>query len=152
MNKGAMRRLIRLTAMMLAVMLLVSSSISAVETESVQPRASAYLTSYQTYIYPAGSGEVQIWFSVTADHYMDELGALYVYLYESTDNTSWTRVKTFSHLENSNMLLDDDVFHMDHVTYQGVRGRYYKAYVCIWAGKDGGGDTRYLWTSVKQAT
>lgn len=152
MNNGATHRLTRVIALILALMLFASSSVSAVATESVQPRASAYLTSYQTYIYPAGGGEIQVWFDVTADYYMDELGALYVYLYESSDNSNWTRVKTFSHIDYDNMLLEDDIFHMDHVTYQGVRGRYYKAYVCIWAGKDGGGDTRYLWTSVKQAT
>lgn len=152
MKRVAKHRIIRLASMLLAVMLLAASGVSAAATETIQPRASDYLDSYQTYIYPAGGGEIQVWFDVTADHYMDELGALYIYVYESTDNSKWTHVETFSHIDNSNMLLEDDVFHMDHVTYQGVRGRYYKAYVCIWAGKDGGGDSRYLWTSVKIAT
>ena len=149
MKKDAMHRIIRMIALSLTVMILASMGVSAV---TVEPRASIYLDSYQTYIYTAGSGEIQVWFDVTATHYMDELGALYIYVYESTDNSKWTHVETFSHIDNSNMLLEDDVFHMDHVTYQGVRGRYYKAYVCIWAGKDGGGDSRYLWTSVKKAT
>lgn len=152
MKKGAMHRQIRLIAMMLAVILLASSAASAVATEPIQPRASAYLTSYQTYICTTGGGEIQVWFDVTATHFMDELGALHIFLYESRDNVNWEHVETFSHVDNSNMLLEDDVFHMDHVTYQGVRGRYYKAYVCIWAGKDGGGDSRYVWTSVKIAT
>lgn len=152
MKRVAKHRLIRLTALTLVVMLLATSAVSATATEPVQPRASAYLTSYQTYIYPAGGGEIQVWFDVTADHYMDELGALSIFLYESTDNAYWTHVETFSHIDYGNMLLEDDIFHMSHVTYQGVRGRYYKAYVCIWAGKDGGGDSRYLWTSVKIAT
>lgn len=26
-----------------------------------------------------------------------------------------------------------------YVSYQGAAGKYYKAYVCIWAGKNGGG-------------
>ena len=152
MKQVANHRLIRLAAMMLVVMLLASSTVSAAATEPIQPRASDYLDSYQAYIYPAGGGELQIWFSVTADHFMDELGALHIFLYESRDNVTWEHVETFSHVDHSNMLLEDDVVHMDHVTYQGVRGRYYKAYVCIWAGKDGGGDSRYLWTSVKIAT
>ena len=152
MKSVAKHRLIRLTALTLVIMLLASSAVSATVTEPVQPRASAYLTSYQTYIYPAGGGEIQVWFDVTATHFMDELGALHIFLYESRDNVTWEHVETFSHVDNSNMLLENDVFHMDHVTYQGVRGRYYKAYVCIWAGKDGGGDSRYLWTSVKIAT
>lgn len=153
MKKSVVKRTTRLLSLILALLLLASSAVSAVGNESIQPRASDYLDSYQAYIYPAGGGELQIWFSVTADHYMDDLGALYIYLYESTDGTSnWTYVETFSHVDNPNMLLENDVVHMDHVTYQGVKGRYYKAYVCIWAGKDGGGDTRYFWTSVKKAT
>ena len=153
MKIGVADRKIKLIALMLAVMMFVFPTVGAVAAEPVQSRASSYLSSYQSYIYPAGGGELQIWFSVTATNYMDDLGALYIYLYESTDGTgNWTYVETFSHVNNSNMLLENDVFHMDHVIYQAVRGRYYKAYVCIWAGKDGGGDTRYFWTSVKKAT
>ena len=152
MKKSAVNRKIRFIAMALAVMLVISPVASAAMVNPVEPRASDYLDSYQTYIYPAGGGEIQVWFNVTADDYMDELGALYVYLYESTDNINWTRIKSFSHEYYSDMLLEDDIFHMDHVTYQGVAGRYYKAYVCIWAGRNGAGDTRYLWTSAKRAT
>lgn len=152
MKKSAVNRKIRFIAMALAVMLVISPVASAAMVNPVEPRASDYLDSYQTYIYPAGGGEIQVWFDVTADDYMDELGALCVYLYESTDGVNWSWVKTFSHEYYSNMLLEDDIFHMDHVTYQGVAGRYYKAYVGIWAGRNGAGDIRYLWTSAKRAT
>lgn len=145
-------RIIKMIALAIAVILAASPAVNAEALDSVQPRASDYLDSYQSYIYPAGSGKIQVWFSVTADDYMDQVGALRIFIYESTDNINWTYVETFSHAENTNMLVDDDYFHMDHVTYQGVAGRYYKAYVCIWAGKDGGGDTRYFWTSAKLAT
>lgn len=80
---------------------------------------------------------------------MDEIGTLSIKLYESSDNTNWTRVKTFLHEDYSTMLTYDDYFHCSCVSYQGTAGKYYKAYVCIWAGKDGGGDSRYVWTSSK---
>lgn len=115
-------------------MLFLSSTASPAVIEPIEPLASDYLDTYQAYVYPAGNGEIQVWFSVTADNYMDELGALHIFLYESTDNINWKRVKTFSHSDYSNMLLEDDIFHMDYVTYQGVAGRYYKAYLCIWSG------------------
>ena len=83
---------------------------------------------------------------------MDEVGALRIEIYESSDNSTWTYKKTFSHASYSNMLKQDAICHMDCVTYQGTIGKYYKAYVCIWAGKDGSGDTRYFWTSSKKAT
>ena len=119
---------------------------------SVEARASYYLDSYQAYIYPAGSGEIQVWFSVTGVEYMDNIGSLSIEIYESKDNSNWTYKETFMHTDYPNMLKENAISHMDCVTYQGVKGRYYKAYVCIWAGKDGGGDTRYYWTSAKKAT
>ena len=35
---------------------------------------------------------------------------------------------------------------------QDVPGRYYKAYVHIWAGPEDGGDGRYIWTPVERCT
>jgi len=43
------------------------------------------------------------------------------------------------------MLAYDDYYHSSHVSYQGVSTRQYKAYICFWAGKNGSGDTRYMW-------
>lgn len=142
-------QLLKIIALCLVFTLVLPTHANA---SSVEARASYYLDSYQAYVYPAGSGEVQVWFSVTGVDYMDEIGALSIHLYESTDNTNWTSVKTFRHSVYTNMLTEDDIQHVSHVSYQGVAGRYYKAYVCIWAGKDGSGDTRYFWTSAKKAT
>lgn len=153
-DKDNMKRtsvLFRVLSFILVVMML-PTCVSAAAATTAQPRASYYIDSYQAYVYTAGSGKVQVWFDVTGVTYMDELGALSIRLYESTDKTTWTRVKTFLHEDYSSMLSQDDISHMSSVTFQGVAGRYYKAYVCIWAGKDGGGDTRYLWTSAKKAT
>lgn len=141
--------LIRWTAMMLAFILVIPTFGSATAAETVQPRASAYLTSYGAYVYLPGNGQVQVYFDVTGTNVMDELGALSIAIYESTDGTNWTWKQTFKHNTTSGMLSYNDDFHTGHVTYNGVVGRYYKAYVCIWGGKDGQGDTRYFWTSVK---
>ena len=72
---------------------------------ATQPRASAYLTSYNTYVCAMGSGKLQIWFTVVGDTDMDEIGVLSIKLYESTDKTNWTRVKTYSHENYSSMLI-----------------------------------------------
>lgn len=141
--------LIRWTAMMLAFILVIPTFGSATAAETVQPRASAYLTSYGAYVYLPGNGEVQVYFNVTGTGIMDELGALSIKVYESTDGTTWTWKETFKHDLTPGMLSYNDNVHAGHVTYNGVAGRYYKAYVCIWGGKDGQGDTRYFWTSVK---
>lgn len=143
--------IVRLVAMLLVVALALPVSVNAAVTETVQPYASSYLSSYNAYVYPAGSGRVQVWFNVRGTNYMDELGTLRIALYESKDNSTWTWVKSYSNLNYSSMLGYDDYFHEGYVSYQGIGGRYYKAYVCVWAGKDGSGDTRYFWTSSQQA-
>lgn len=143
--------LVRMAAIVLVVAMLLPVGAGAAAPETVQPLASYYLDSYNAYIYQAGYGKIQIWFTVTGVDYMDELGALRIAIYESTDNTNWTWVKTFTHNTTSGMLGYNTYFHDGHVDYQGVIGRYYKAYVCIWGGENGDGDTRYFWTSAKKA-
>lgn len=83
---------------------------------------------------------------------MDEIGALNIKVYESTDNESWTLVKTFKHNTTPGMLGADKIYYSSYVEYAGTIGRYYKAYVCLWAGKDGDGDTRYMWSGSQKAT
>lgn len=144
--------IILLIVLILVVSLIIPTAGIAATTPPIQPYASYYLSSYNAYIYPAGSGTIQVWFVVNGTGYMDELGCLSVSLYESTDNTTWTWKKTFTHDSTSGMLSYNDDYHSGHVDYQGVVGRYYKAYVCIWGGDNGAGDTRYFWTSVKKAT
>lgn len=141
--------LVRFTALMLAIILVIPTFGSAAALETVQPRASAYLTSYSAYVYLPGNGQVQVYFDVTGTGYMDELGALSIAIYESTDGANWTWKDTFMHDLTPGMLSYNDDFHTGHVTYNGVVGRYYKALVCIWGGKNGQGDTRYFWTSAK---
>ena len=136
----------------LLTLILVFSMVSPASATEATPRASDYLMSYSAYVYPAGWGKIEVWVSVDGVDYMDEIGALSIYLYESTDNENWTLKKTFDYPDYPDMLRYNDTYHNGHVEYSGTIGRYYKAYVCVWAGKDGDGDTRYFWTSSKKAT
>lgn len=152
MVKRKLPYFLKLIALALVFSMLAPSFATAATAETIQPYASSYLTSYNSYISVVGSGKIQVRFHAMGTDDMDEIGVLSIKLYESTDNTNWTRVKTYSYENYSSMLAYDDFYHSSYVSYQGVAGRYYKAYVCIWAGKDGSGDTRYMWTSSKQAT
>jgi hypothetical protein len=136
---------IRVIAFLVVMALIIPMDASAL----VQPRASDYLSSYNAYVYLPGTGEVRVYFNVEGTDYMDELGALSIAIYESTDGSNWTWKKTFTHDSTSGMLANNAWIHSGHVSYNGVAGRYYKAYVCIWGGKDGKGDTRYFYTSAK---
>jgi hypothetical protein len=80
---------------------------------------------------------------------MDEIGTLFIEIHESTDGVNWDRVKVFNHYSTSGMLSYNDDYHSGYVSYDGTKGNYYKAYVCVWAGENGDGDNRYFWTSAK---
>ena len=135
-----------------AILLVVAVLLCPVKAEAVEPRASDYLATYGAYAYPAGWGKIQIWFEVAGTTVMDEIGSLEIRLYESKDQETWTWLKTYDYEDNAGMLGYNDYFHSGHVQYNGTIGRYYKAYVCVWAGKNGDGDTRYFWTNVEKAT
>ena len=141
----------KLTALILIMALLCPLSVCAAES-----RASAYLTSYNAYPYAAGGGEVQIWFTVTADKYMADIGALSIIVYECSTNSSniddWNRVDSFTNGNTPSILGHDKYIYQSHVSYGGIEGMWYKAYVCIYAGDGTNGDTRYLWTGAVQAT
>lgn len=141
--------MVRFIVIIIVAVMVFPLNASAATGNTMQPYASAYLSSYNAYVYLAGNGKVQVYFNVEGTGMMDELGALSIKIYESKDNEAWTRVVTYTHDSTSGMLGYDDFYYSGHVDYQGVEGRYYKAYVCVWAGKNGDGDTRYFWTSVK---
>ena len=147
MNKKKTGRAFRMVALLLVIVLLLPVSAMAADV-----RSSLYLDSYGAYIYPAGWGKVQVWFSVNGVNDMDEIGALEIQLYESKDKETWTWVKTYDYTDYDDMLGYNNYYHDGHIEYNGTIGRYYKAYICVWAGKNGQGDTRYFWTNVEKAT
>lgn len=147
MNSNRASIAFKVVSLVLAIVLILP--VGVMETET---RSSLYLHSYSAYLYPAGWGKIQVWFEVDGTNYMDEIGALEIQLCESKDNETWTWVETFQHQYDSGLLGYNNHYHDCHVEYSGTIGRYYKAYVCVWAGKDGDGDTRYFWTPSEKAT
>jgi len=137
---------IRLVALFLVLTFIVPCSVHAATTESVQPYASKYLSVYSAYVYVTSSGEVQVWFDVLATGDMDEIGALSIILYESSDGSNWSYAETFLHESTAGMLFEDDSYVSSHVSWaDGSTSKQYKAYVGVYAGKNGTGDTRYFW-------
>ena len=144
--------LVKLIAILLVVSLCAPIGAQAAMPETVQPLASAYLTDYTAYICAMGGGDLEIWFDVTGTGTLADIGVLTVFLYESTDNSNFYWVKSFRFTDYPNMLWHNNYFCIDHVDYEGVPGRYYKAYIEIWAGPEDGGDVRYIWTPVERCT
>ena len=146
MNTYRNSTLFRISVIILVIALALPIAVSA---SGIAPRASYYLDSYGAYVYLPGDGEVRVYFNVQGTRTMDELGTLRIELYESEDGINWSGATTFNHDTTPGMLSYNDNYHSGYVSYDGVAGRYYKAYVCVWGGKDGAGDTRYFWTSPK---
>lgn len=142
----------RVVAVILILALMTPISVSAAMPETAMPMASDYLMAYTAYICAMGGGDLEIWYEITGTGTQEYLGVMSIFLYESTDNVNWHWVKTFQHEDYSQMLKTNVYFNVDHVDYEGVVGRYYKAYVGIWGGPDDTGDARYIWTPVERAT
>lgn len=82
-----------------------------------ESRASYYLDAYTAYIYQAGWGKIQVWFDVVGTNDMDEIGALEIKIYESTDNENWNWVETFRFTDHPDMLAYNDYSHTSHIEY-----------------------------------
>ena len=146
------RIILRVCALMLACFLLLPGTAHGAVIEPAQPYASDYIELCNAYISAKGNGIIEIWFTAVGDTDMDEIGAQAIILYESINQTNWTQVIKFSHQNLPSMLIEDKCTHSSYIPYRGVAGRYYKALVYIWAGKDGGGDSRTIWTVPVKAT
>lgn len=135
------RKIISVFAVVLAIALCVAPTASAAT------QASQYLTAYIAYIYPEGNGNMSIYFEVEGTGTMDEIGALSIRLQEKpSGSTTWTTVETYSYVDYPNMLGYNDNFYYSSVDYSGTDGYSYRAYVTIWAGQDGDGDSRVILT------
>lgn len=152
MHQKSTSFIVRTLAWLLVFATVLPLGVGAAVTDPVQPMASDYLNSYNGYISTLGDGKIRASFTVTATAYMDTVGALRITIYESTDNSNWTLKKTYLSSSYTGMMASNKLAHSGGVDYQGVVGRYYRAYIGIWAGKNGAGDSRYFYTASKRAT
>lgn len=141
-----MRQITRAIAVLLLFSMLLPTTTFA--TDIISPCSSAYLQSYGTNLsVAAGTTKLQISFSVRGTKTLDEIGAKQINLQRSTDGVSWTTMKIFWPSDYPRMLGTNTIFHNSYVEYAVSKGFYYRAYIKIWGGKDGGGDSRYVYTN-----
>lgn len=152
MERKHRRLFVKLIAIILTVSMCTPVGVQAAMPEMVAPMASDYLMEYTAYICAMGGGDLEIWFEVTGTGTWADIGVVTIYLYESTDNQNWYWVKTFMFEDYDGMLEHNTYYCMNYVPYEGVPGRYYKAYVQVWGGSEDNGDSRYFWTPVERCT
>ena len=131
-----MKKFIRLVSLvMVAVMLLAVPVLAA---EEAVPRASRYIMSTCVYLYQNTSTEFEVWYEVVALDLMNELGAYSIRVQESTDGQNWTTVRSFYASDTPSMVREDAWCHNGYVTYNGIPGRYYRAYIILFAANSSG--------------
>ena len=132
-------KVIRLSVIMIVLALLLSV-VAFATTESSQ-----YLSYYEAYITKSGN-TIKVNFAVEGTRVMDQIGVTEIYLYEKTSiYGSWNLVKTYlsTNPAYASAMMDDNVgYKDDYVSYSGSSSYQYKAYVTVYAEKDGGSDSR----------
>ena len=140
----------RILCSLLAVCML--SALLCASASAAVLRSSDYLSSYTARVTPVGDGKVAVTVDVDGAGAMDEIGASEIHIYESTDNSLFTWVESYTSDDYPEMLGSGTFYYDTPITHQGVAGRYYKAHVYFYAAKGSGSDTRDYMTVSKRAT
>ncbi len=145
-------RMMKLMALCLVLSLSLSAVAYAATAEPSLPLESNYIKKHHISLQPVGGGRISICYTISSTGSMDQLGVTRIQLYESLDGEDFTLVKTFLSNSYSGMLVEDASTHSSSLSYLGIPGRYYKAYVCFWANKGNGHDQSCAWSSVLRAS
>lgn len=132
-----MKRWPRLISFFMAAIMLLA--IPAFAEEEATPMASRYIMSTCVYLDQTATTQFRVWYEVIALGIMDEVGAYKIKVQDSTDGQNWTTVKTYIPSEYPSMVIEDDIGHTGFVVYTGaVTGRYYRAYIILYAKNSSG--------------
>lgn len=138
-----MKRIISILCVVVLISALPASTCAA----EVTPRASEYFGYTDVRAYAIGNGKVEIEVSVDATHLMDEVGASYVYIYEQQSDGTYDVVYTFRKSAYPGMIVKNSFFGYVEVTYQGIPGHRYYAYVGCYAKDSNGAETLFFSTN-----
>lgn len=125
-----MQRFARLVSIILVISMVFVVPVYA---EEVTPWSSAFIASYDPYIYYESGSSFEIWFDVVAVRRMEQLGVSSIEVEVSPNGTDWTTVRTLYPEDYPQMICENTVFHADYVTHTGYVGAYYRAYITFYA-------------------
>lgn len=114
--------------------------------EDITLYSSKYLSSYSTYVDNSGTS-LYVDFTVYGYEPLETIGVKTIQVQRSKDNKVWTTMKTYSYTAYPNMVGTGASLHSSYVSYPGTSGYYYRAYVVIWAAKNGVNEYRYIYTN-----
>ena len=145
-----MKRSFRFLCLIMALCLLLAFPVHAAS--EVEPRGSAFFSSYGTAIYEASSTSFEVWFDVNANAaIMEEIGVSMIEVYRSADQENWTKMKTYEMEDYPEMIDENTGSHTGYVTYNyATPGYYYTAYVTFYAKNSTGIGKRFVYTQIIQ--
>ena len=112
----------------------------------VEPRASDYISCTSVRAYAVGFGKVQVVVDVDATHMMEEVGASEIFIYKQNSSGTYELVYTYLKDVYPQMIVEDSFFGYVDVTYRGVVGCRYYAYVGCYAKDSNGSETLFFKT------
>ena len=143
-----MKKGFKIVSLILTFSLLLAVPVNA--EGSIEPRGSAFFSSYCTYLAKGDHYSVEVWFDVAANAaIMDEIGTTMIELYESKDMENWTKVKIFLAEDYPQMIDYNTAFHAGHVTYYAsMPCYYYRACVTYYAKNSTGIGKNFIYTPI----
>lgn len=145
-----MKKNVRILCLILTLCLLVAFPVHA--ESNAEPRASAFFSSYWTFLHKTSSTSFEVWFDVDANAaFMEEIGASMIEVYESSDGETWTIVETYEKEDYPSMIDYNTSSHTSYVTYSNaISGYYYSACVTYYAKNSTGIGERFIYTETLQ--
>lgn len=143
----------RLTKRVLCITLAVCmlSSLLCTSAFANSSRSSAYLNSYCADVNPKSGGRLVVTVDISGVGPMTKIGATKIYIYESSDNKSFSRVATYKYGDYPNMMGSGTFYYDDAITHYGTPGYYYFASVYCYAANSSGSDEKNYTTAIVQA-
>ena len=141
------RYLKKATALLLAVSILVV--VLAIPASAALGRSSLYLSCYRAWLTPKNNGTVRVTIDVQAVGDMDDVGAIEVDIYESSDGGStWALDNVYASAIFPELLLHDTyLYYESPIDHIGRPGNKYFAIVTVYAGDSTGNDSREYQTT-----
>ena len=125
--------------------------ISLSESASAAVNSSDYLDWYLSGLTAESGGSITISVKIDACGDMTKVGASKIYLYESADGKSFTRIETYKYEDYPEMMGSGWYYIADPITFTGTPGYAYYAIVYCYAGDSTGHDEKPYTTPIVYA-
>lgn len=134
-----MKKTLKNTAVVLACLLLLSTS--ALAAENIKPLSSSYIYGTFSDIIPENNGKLLITFHLNSPAPMTTLGASSIDIYENNGRTTKLVDTVYATDPGYEHMMGDGTYHASNITFDGTVGYRYYVKVHFTAKDSSGGDT-----------